>query len=166
MMSADELAYALACAAEISGLPWSGAMPKVEFVDRDYLGQVGGADVDRSGNRVAGSNRMTGAYFWSSPAKDGKAYFSRMADKPVLAHEMTHFLQDMTGMERGSPSGEGMAQPRAIEAQAYNVEKLTPYECLTLFGNWKPEIKARAHAKRRAFDENAVPDGGDLEGTH
>ncbi|MBX3504410.1 MAG: hypothetical protein KF895_02950 [Parvibaculum sp.] len=161
-MNEDDLAYALACAAELSGLPWSGAAPRAEFVDRDYLGHVG-SDVDRSGNRVTNSNRMTGAYFWSNPHKEGKAYFSKMADKPVVAHEMTHFLQDMAGMDRGGTSKEGLAQRRVIEAQAYNVEELTPFECLTLFGGWKDSVKKRADAKRRAFDENAAPDGGALE---
>lgn len=144
-MDPNDLAYALACAAEISGLPWDGSIPPTKFIDRDYMGSVS-PDVDRNGNAVQ-SNRLTGAYI------NGKAYFSNRASEPTMAHEMTHYLQDRNGLGMGRADREGnaLATRREREAQAYNVEELTPYECLALFGGWNSDVKSAADRKRAAL---------------
>ncbi len=133
-----EIEYALACAARISGLPWDGSVPPTKFIDRGYMGSVG-SDVNSTGSVVQNSNRLAGAYI------NGKAYFSQLADKPIMAHEMTHYLQDANDMEMGraDQAGDGLKTRREREAQAYDVQKLTPFECLTLFGSWKSDLKPR-----------------------
>jgi hypothetical protein len=148
-MTPDQIAdlqYALQCAANVSGLEWDGSVPPTEFIDRHTLGNIG-SDRDRNGSLVRNAP-MTGTYMWSRGNTPGKAFFGTSAGKPVLAHEMTHYLQDKAGLRPGSALAaadpEQQKLRRDIEAQAYNVEKLTPFECLTIFGQWKPDlIKAR-----------------------
>lgn len=153
-MNANDLAYALACAAAISGLPWDGSVPEAKFIDRGYLGSISG-DVDANGNAVVNSPRMTGAFIGN------KAYFSERADEPVMAHEMTHYLQDLNGMDKGrvGAGSEALAARKAAEAQAYNVERLTPYECLNFFGtDWSGDVKRAAEDAARNLLARPAPD--------
>lgn len=149
-MDATDVPYALECASNVSGLPWDGSQPTVIFLNRDYLGTVGN-NVDRNGDIVAHTKRRTGAYFFGSD----RAYMSQMADKPVLAHEMTHYLQDKAGMKPGAASaaaGVLLSQKRKIEAQGYNTERNAPYECETLLGRWKQDLMDAATAKIKAYE--------------
>ena len=139
-MTPDEIAYALQCAADVMSLPWDGAVPQYEMVDRDYLGAAG-RSVDRNGRTVMNAPKQTAAYLFSRPGSEGKAYFSRQAAKPQVVHEMGHYLQDRAGIR---PQG----NLHAVEAQAYEAERLAPFECLTWTGSWKPSIKSAADTKR------------------
>jgi len=153
-MNNSDVPYALECAALISKLEWDGSVPPVKFVDRDYLGNAG-TDIDRNGNRVAASPSMTGAYFFGAGDRTGTAYFSNMADKPVMAHEMTHYLQDRNGMNAGAASaaaGVLLSQRRDIESQGYETEKNAPYECFTLLGRWKQDIRESAQRRVEQYE--------------
>lgn len=152
-MNADDLAAAIACAAEVSGLPWNGGLPQYKFIDRNFLGSVS-SHVDGNGQVVTASPSVAGVYFWSKPNKPGKIYFSNSADKPVMAHEATHYLQDMVGMRPGSAVGDAdaIALRRQVEAQAYDVERNAAYDCLNFFGtDWSDRIKTQAQEKMDAL---------------
>ena len=135
-MDANDIAFALACATKIEpGLQWDGSVPEVQFIDRPYLGSVSG-NVDRDGNAVMNSSRMTGSFIGN------KAYFSNRATPEVMAHEMTHYLQKLNGVDMGRVGGtpEQLAARRAAEAQAYNVERNAPYECFDFWGGWRDDL--------------------------
>jgi len=113
----------------------------VRFVEQQYLTQTSPI-LGRSGEVVQNSERIVGIYFWSTSWRDGKMYLSQQASKPVVVHEMVHYLQDANGISPGSLSGAGLERRRAIEAQAYDAERRAPFECMTVFGGWKIELSA------------------------
>lgn len=146
--SVPDLAYVIACASKASGLEWDGSMPKVVEKKSNYLPLTSVA-IDRSGKPVLSTGRMVGQYRFGTD----EAQFSLKADMPAKAHEMTHFLQDLSGMDPGNAKGakEKVEQRGKIEAQAYEVERLSPFECQTLLGKWKQDVKDLAESKRKEY---------------
>ena len=129
MTGPTDLPPAVACAALISGLPWDGkSLPKYTQLDSDYIPQTG-KQTSRDGETVTNSARAQGLYKWIA----NEIITSRMADKPALVHEATHYLQSRNGMWPSNPD---------IERQPYDAEKRTPYECMGLFGGWKAGLLA------------------------
>lgn len=121
-----DLLFAIACASQLSGLPWDGkSVPKYTQLQTDYIPDVG-SQTNKRGEVVTNSSRAQGLYRWIA----NELQTSRMADKPALAHEATHYLQNMNGLFPTAP------QRKAIEQQAYDVERRAPYECMGLLGGW------------------------------
>tara|TARA_R110002074_G_C12558458_1_gene667630 strand:- start:25969 stop:26382 length:414 start_codon:yes stop_codon:yes gene_type:complete len=136
MTGPADLPPAIACASLISGLYWDGkSLPKYTQIDSDYIPDTG-SQTDARGDVVANSGRAQGLYKWIA----NELQTSRMADKPALAHEATHYLQSRNG-QFPSP-----ARINGIENQAYDVERRAPYECMTLFGGWN-ENRLSRHLK-------------------
>lgn len=129
MTGQADLLFAIACASQLSGLPWDGkSVPKYTTLDSDYIPQTG-KQTSRDGETVTNSARAQGLYKWIA----NEIITSRMADKPALVHEATHYLQSRNGMWPSNPD---------IERQPYDAEKRAPYECMGLFGGWKAGLLA------------------------
>lgn len=122
-----DLLFAIACASQLSGLPWDGkSVPKYTELQSDYIPDTG-SQTNSRGEVVTNTDRAQGLYKWIA----NEIITSRMADKPALAHEATHYLQSRNG-QFPSP-----ARINGIEGQAYDVERRAPYECMSPFGGWK-----------------------------
>lgn len=128
-----DLLFAIACASQLSGLPWDGkSVPKYTELQSDYIPNTG-KQTDSRGEVITNSDRAQGLYKWIA----NEIITSRMADKPALVHEATHYLQSRNGMWPSNPD---------IERQPYDAEKRAPYECMTLFGGWN-ETALSKHMK-------------------
>jgi len=117
-----DLLPAIACAAKESGLHWDGkSVPKYTQLNSDYIPNTG-KQTDGQGEVVTNSNQAQGLYKWIT----NEIVTSRMADKPALVHEATHYLQRLNGQWPGP----------GIETQPYQAERNAPFDCMTLFGGW------------------------------
>ena len=133
MVGLIDLLPAIECASQLSGLPWDGkSVPKYTELQSDYIPNTG-KQTDSRGEVITNSDRAQGLYKWIA----NEIITSRMADKPALVHEATHYLQSRNGMWPSNPD---------IERQSYDAEKRAPYECMGLFGGWN-ETALSKHMK-------------------
>ena len=141
MFDHSDLLYAIACAAQESGLNWDGkSVPQLNSLQSAYIPATG-AQTDGQGNQVTNSPRAQGLYNWAK----NQLTVSEMADKAALVHEATHYLQNMSKMQAGFPF---TPQRLKIENQAYDAERRAPYDCIGMFGGWNtsalaPRIKTK-----------------------
>lgn len=133
----DDAVYALYCAMmlnpELAAQAFPpGTEPRLpEIRQSDDWGVKATAGIDRNGAAYDTRTDAEASYTWRKP--DGLMMLADRARPAVAAHEMTHHLQNIADMDPGKPDSD---QRRAIEAQAYNTQRLAPHECLTIWGNW------------------------------
>lgn len=126
MFDQSDLLYAIACAAQESGLNWDGkSVPKFTQLPSDYIPNTG-KQTDSKGDVVTNSAHAQGLYKWIAK----EIVTSRMANKPALVHEATHFLQSQNGMWPGP----------GIENQPYQAERNAPFDCMNWLGGWKQDL--------------------------
>lgn len=120
--SPDEQRRALHCLSKMTGLHWDGRLPKLVISDRVTLAENKSQALS-TGDTVRGA--QFGAY------RNSTITITVTWQWPMLAHELTHFLQDQNGL---IPHPLSVDQRMKIETLAYDVQARFPKTCMSFWG--------------------------------
>lgn len=127
-LSTEEITKVSSCVSKITKLSFNGKIPTVVISKKKSLSSTVNSQELTTGEVKVGY--VVGTYSHTTK----QIVLSRDWTYPLLAHEITHYLQDSNGLMPNYPT---LDQLKILETQAYEVQENFSYSCTDFWGNLK-----------------------------